>query len=1653
MNFPELRGVISPAIVEHSGTLHVEQDEGIVMLCIAQSCPSPDYRWFTFSGAEPVLIIPGPKTHLLGPILALEAVTQEDSGIYRCSASNVGGEASAELRLVVVTSLHVEVSPSVLSVHIGGTAEFKCNGQYNRPYMISWFKDGMPLPGTGRHNSDHFVLRGVTRDDRGMYQCIVRRSEGDTAQSSGELQLGDTPPSLLYSFIEQTLQPGPPVSLKCSAAGNPTPQIIWTLDGFPLPNNGRFVIGQYMTVHGDVISHVNISQVAVEDGGEYTCVAENRAGKVSHSARLNVYGLPYIRLIPKITAIAGETLRLKCPVAGFPIEEIHWERGGKLLPVEIRQNVESDGTLVIMSVQKETDVGVYSCWAKNKQGKSARRSAEVAVIVPPIIEPFSFQDGLSEGMRTRTVCGVSQGDPPLTITWLKDGGSLPPHLGANYTTLDAYSSLLSIPSLTSLHSGDYTCVASNPVAELRYTAKLLVKVPPRWTIEPNSEISVERNRHVMLHCQAEGVPKPNIVWKKATSGGKSGEYEEVRERIHTKIFSNGSLLLQNIKEDKEGLYMCQANNGIGNPIGKMVQLKVNSSPYFSTPSKQVTVKKGDVAVLQCDVKGDKPITISWLKNGNVKLTPQNNYRISVKQDLLPEGVMAEIRITGSDSSDSGAYFCQASNVYGREQQMVQLFVQEPPQSPSELEIVSINSRSVNLQWKRPSDGNAEISKYIIQFKEDDVTTTWQNVEVGIIPSAIIEDLKPDTKYLVRVIAEGTAGRSIPSEPLLIKTEPQRPAGAPLHINVRPMSSTEILVSWSPPLFELRHGKILGYNVGIKEASSASATYSFTNINGDGEEGGELLLTGLSKFTRYSIVIRAFNEIGSGPLSEPILTQTLEDVPSMAPEDVRCSVLSPQSLQLSWLPPAPAHSNGILQGYKVHIEPLHDDVIYDNDEFEPRKTTSLTMVISGLKKFTNYSIQLLAYTRVGDGILSKPTYCQTEEDVPGPPSDIKVVVKSSDSLLVSWLPPKEPNGIITKYNLYMRTDNPTAAELHKNKHYVPTQHTLYEVKNLRTQVEYQFYVTASTKIGEGQSSRLVTQLPNNRVPARIASFGGPVVFPRKSSATLSCDAVGQPEPKMEWFKNDQLLKFESSKDYQILDSGEIILTNLQPEDTGNYTCRIDNLQSSDRITYYLVVQVPPSPPVLYVTSATSSSILFHWKAGSSGGAIITSFLLYYSRDHSDPEEVILSRRITSYELKNLSCGSTYHLFLIAQNKIGKSPQSSTLSVRTQGEPPGVPQGTALIQPNSTSVLLRLHVWPDSGCPLLYFVIQYRSNTDTLWILVTSSLKPQKRFTISGLKPLTVYQLKIEAHNIAGSSMAEFTFITLTKDGDPPPPELVTRTHPNHSLLNDFRFLVPLFLAFAALLAALVATVFCWRNNQGRPLKESLDNQHNSEAQRERYYATIHKVPLQISNEKIPETSEDISPYATFQLSETGAPTTAMLHSFMYHEQALTEGCNSPPPPPPLGIKMSERRRSRSRSRKREADSDGSDSDNDQLTSSRTESSNQLDTSRLKQSYLYHGPHSSTSSDISLMSEVKSLPRRGRNSKTSLRSLILPPISTAETSFNGLPPDSLMHPPDRHDIRETECDIDTMKKVKMGLRSSLWSRPSGLTKPTTDYSIAV
>ncbi|KAA0202807.1 hypothetical protein HAZT_HAZT010652 [Hyalella azteca] len=86
-------------------------------------------------------------------------------------------------------------------------------------------------------------------------------------------------------------------------------------------------MGQYVSAHGDVISHVDISSVRVADGGLYQCTAHNTAGQAHHSARLNVYGPPTIRHVGQLTAVAGQTLSVTCPVGGYPIDKITWQKG------------------------------------------------------------------------------------------------------------------------------------------------------------------------------------------------------------------------------------------------------------------------------------------------------------------------------------------------------------------------------------------------------------------------------------------------------------------------------------------------------------------------------------------------------------------------------------------------------------------------------------------------------------------------------------------------------------------------------------------------------------------------------------------------------------------------------------------------------------------------------------------------------------------------------------------------------------------------------------------------------------------------------------------------------------------------------------------------------------------------------------------------------------------------------------------------------------------------------------------------------------------------------------------------------------------------------------------------------------------------------
>lgn len=42
---------------------------------------------------------------------------------------------------------------------------------------------------------------------------------------------------------------------------------------------------------------------------------------------MTIAGAPYVRPMSNVAAVAGKRLELACPVAGYPIESIIWEKG------------------------------------------------------------------------------------------------------------------------------------------------------------------------------------------------------------------------------------------------------------------------------------------------------------------------------------------------------------------------------------------------------------------------------------------------------------------------------------------------------------------------------------------------------------------------------------------------------------------------------------------------------------------------------------------------------------------------------------------------------------------------------------------------------------------------------------------------------------------------------------------------------------------------------------------------------------------------------------------------------------------------------------------------------------------------------------------------------------------------------------------------------------------------------------------------------------------------------------------------------------------------------------------------------------------------------------------------------------------------------
>nr|XP_034174392.1 Down syndrome cell adhesion molecule-like protein Dscam2 isoform X12 [Osmia lignaria] len=1362
-------GSKAPAFTGDVKGVWMEKGAGFsaVLPCPAQGYPVPSFRWYKFiegsSRRQPVQL--NDRVRQVSGTLIIREARVEDSGKYLCIVNNSVGGESVETVLTVTAPLAAEIEPSTQTIDFGRPATFTCNVRGNPIKTISWLKDGKPL------GLEEPVLRieSVKKEDKGMYQCFVRNDQ-ESAQATAELKLGGRfePPQIRQAFAEETLQPGPSMFLKCVASGNPTPEITWELDGKRLSNTERLQVGQYVTVNGDVVSHLNISSIHTNDGGLYKCIAASKVGSAEHSARLNVYGLPFIRHMDKKAIVAGETLRVTCPVAGYPIESIVWERDTRVLPINRKQKVFPNGTLIIENVERMSDQATYTCVARNAQGYSARGTLEVQVMVAPQLAPFTFgEEAANAGEMATVQCAVIKGDLPLKIVWSLNGR----HIDVGRVSGDhGYDipdivvsrsskriSTLTIDSVAARHAGEYSCTATNAAGSARHTSVLSVNVPPRWILEPTDK-AFAQGSDARVECKADGFPKPQVTWKRA-AGDTPGDYTDLKLSNPDISVEDGTLSINNIQKTNEGYYLCEAVNGIGSGLSAVILISVQAPPHFEIKLKNQTARRGEPAVLQCEAQGEKPIGILWNMN-NKRLDPKSDSRYTIREEILANGVLSDLSIKRTERSDSALFTCVATNAFGSDDTSINMIVQEVPEVPYGLKVLDKSGRSVQLSWAAPYDGNSPIKRYIIEYKIS--KGSWEtDIDRVLVPGsqqnvAGVFNLRPATTYHLRIVAENEIGASDPSDTVTIITAEEAPSGPPTSVRVDALDQHTLKVTWKPPPREDWNGEILGYYVGYR-LSSSDKPYMFETVDFSKEDGKEhhLQIMNLKTYTQYSVVVQAFNKVGSGPMSEERRQHTAEGVPEQPPHDTTCTTLTSQTIRVSWMSPPLSAANGVITGYKVIYGP--SDTWYDENTKDTKITSSSETILHGLKKYTNYSMQVLAFTSGGDGVKSAPIHCQTEQDAPEAPIAIKSLVMSAESILVSWRPPSQPNGVITQYTVYTKADN--AEEPTSQK--VPPNQLTHEASGLDKQRRYDFWVTASTNIGEGEASKIVALAPSVRVPAKIASFDDKFTATYKEDVKLPCLAVGVPAPEVTWKVRGAVL--QPSDRLRQLPEGSLFIKEVDRTDAGEYSCYVENSFGHDTVTHQLIVHAPPHSPQVTLTATTTNSLTMKLRPHPTDNAPIHGYTIHYKPEFGDWETAQISSTAQKYTLENLWCGSRYQIYVTAYNGIGTGDPSDMLNTRTKGSKPIIPEAARFIEVSTNSITLHLSAWSDGGCPMLYFVVEHKKKHQQEWNQVSNNVKPGGNFVVLDLDPASWYHLRVTAHNNAGFAVAEYEFATLTVTG--------------------------------------------------------------------------------------------------------------------------------------------------------------------------------------------------------------------------------------------------------------------------------------------------
>uniref|UniRef100_A0A673M1C7 Neuronal cell adhesion molecule-like n=1 Tax=Sinocyclocheilus rhinocerous TaxID=307959 RepID=A0A673M1C7_9TELE len=889
----------------------------------------------------------------------------------------------------------------------------------------------------------------------GVYQCIARNEHGSALSNNIVIRQSRSPLWSKEKIEPITVQRGMSLVLQCRPpAGLPPPIIFWMDNNFQrLPQNSR--VSQ--ALNGDLY----FSNVLMDDNrNDYICYARfphTQTIQQKQPITVNVLDnspsgerAPTFMQPPGMHStsmvLKGDALQLECIADGLPTPDISWSKVNGDLPSGRFSFHSFQKTLKITEVT-EADGGDYRCLAKNRLGSNHHIITVVVRAAPFWIS--APQNLILAPKESGMLTCRADGNPKPTVTWSVNG--IPIENSHKDPSRKIENGNIILSDVQTGSSAVYQCNASNEYGYLLGNAFVsILAEPPRVLTPPNHVYSVITNSRALLDCASFGSPLPKITWFKDGQSIVDGDLYIIHK--------NNTLEINVARPVNSGKYTCIASNSLGNKENH-IYLEVKEPTRILRQLGYKVVQRNSMAVFECKVKHDPTLfpSMIWLKD-NMELPDDS--RFEVGSDSLT------IHDVGED--DEGNYTCIRNTTLDQDSASAMLTVVEQPDPPTDLELTDQREHSVQLTWTPGDENNSPIQLFLIQYEDSlHEPGVWVNMtEVSGTSTTAHLELSPYVYYSFRVLALNEVGLSEPSAPSRqYRTNPAQPEVSPSEVEVIGTSPDSMTITWRELTGLESNGPGLQYKVSWRQEDVDQQWTSLTLAN-----VSLYVVTGTPTFTPYEVTVQAVNDYGPGPRPEVVLGYSGEDLPTVAPENVKVSVQNGTVAEVSWDAVPLSTVQGRLNGYKVSYWKMRS--LHKQDP-EPEKPQELIFhgnetegLLFGLHPYSQYTLNIRAFNGKGDGPTSSNQIFETPEGVPGPPADLKVQNLNLDSLVVKWVPPVEYNGHLTGYLLKYQPIN-TTDELGPLKELLlAANETSITLDNLKHSTRYKFYLNAKTIKGSG-----------------------------------------------------------------------------------------------------------------------------------------------------------------------------------------------------------------------------------------------------------------------------------------------------------------------------------------------------------------------------------------------------------------------------------------------------------------------------------------------------------------------------------------------------------------------------------------------------------